>query len=547
MAALLAERASTAPDEDSRTSADRLRHHVDEFLIPRALDLTSPLVVVLLGSTGAGKSSLFNTLSGKSLSKTGVVRPTTMTAVAVTSPRDSLPAGLTTLRSEGLVEIVVDEAARTGLAVVDSPDFDSVETGNRTLARTLLETADLLIFVTTDTRYADDVPWQVLLRARERGVPIVAVMNRLPLDDEDAHAVLTDFKRLIAENGLADQGPAGALDVITVPRDALDPVISGLDADAARPVLTVLDKLMESDQARKELAAKSMTAAVEGLADPTSRIIADLEREGEAAVHLMKVAAEAYERARSDIEGHIDRGSFLRAEVLREWQEFVGANRVTRVISEGIGRVAASIRSVFDPGPEARPNEVRTSALEDLAALVVSRSDEAAASAAEKWNDRDLGRLALETDAHLWGSTPSLMDQVKTNLESWATTIAAEINEMGHNRKGIAKVASLGVNVVGTGAIIAVFAHTGGLTGAEAGIAAVTAVLNQALLEAIFGEGNVAAFIKRSRARLDEVIDSVLRSELDRFREALAVGPENLELATKLRESVVDLDRAPTA
>jgi len=55
--------------------------------------------------------------------------------------------------------------------VVDAPDFDSVELSNRALAVELLEAADLVIFVTTATRYADQVPWTILGRARQRGVP----------------------------------------------------------------------------------------------------------------------------------------------------------------------------------------------------------------------------------------------------------------------------------------------------------------------------------------------------------------------------------------
>ena len=87
------------------------------------------------------------------------------------------------------------------------------------------------------------------------------------------------------------------------------------------------------------------------------------------------------------------------------------------------------------------------------------------------------------------------------DLEAWAAGIGDEIRALGEQRKGWAQVASIGVNAVGTSAILAVFVHTGGLTGAEVGITAATAVVNQKLLEAIFGEANVAAFVV-PRARL---------------------------------------------
>ena len=78
----------------------------------------------------------------------------------------------------------------------------------------------------------------------------------------------------------------------------------------------------------------------------------------------------------------------------------------------------------------------------------------------------------------------------------------SEIRVLGEQRKGWAQVASIGVNAVGTSAILAVFVHTGGLTGAEVGITAATAVVNQKLLEAIFGEANVAAFVSQARESL---------------------------------------------
>ncbi len=100
-----------------------------------------------------------------------------------------------------------------------------------------------------------------------------------------------------------------------------------------------------------------------------------------------------------------------------------------------------------------------------------------------------------------------------------------------------AQVASIGLNVLGTSAILAVFVQTGGLTGAELGIGAATAVLNQKLLEAIFGEGNVSAFVNRARARLDEILDAEFETEQRRFLDALGPLAEESDLATRLRQA----------
>ena len=544
---LLNERVSTASTMDDQDRAARLKTHVDEFLIPRALDLTTPLVVVLLGSTGAGKSSLFNTLVGQDISKTGVVRPTTMKAIVTVHPDDGTPLALDDLAALGAAKITTTPQARRGLILVDSPDFDSVETENRELARTLLELADLIVYVTTDTRYADDVPWQILRRARQRGVPLMAIVNRLPHSEADARAILSDFRRLIEENELSSQGVDNELIIVPVSRDELDPGVSGLSQNSVEPLIETLDRLMEDDKRRKQLAEQALGAAMAGITEPLREIAMDALAEGETAAELVDEARQAYARAREQISEEMDRGTFLRAEVLREWQEFVGANRVTRVISEGIGRIAATIRSIFDPGPEGEPTRVRTSALQDLTALIAGKSDSAAAATADRWTERQLGRRALGDHPDLWGSSTGLIEELQVKLENWASGIASEIHEMGQNRKGVAKVASLGVNVVGTGAIIAVFAHTGGLTGTEAGIAAVTAVLNQALLEAIFGEGNVAAFVKRSRLRLDEIVATAIDSELRRFEIALADQQQSALLGDAISTVAGELEAVGSA
>ena len=60
-------------------------------------------------------------------------------------------------------------------------------------------------------------------------------------------------------------------------------------------------------------------------------------------------------------------------------------------------------------------------------------------------------------------------------------------------------------------------------------------MLNQKLLEAIFGEGNVAAFVNRARGRLDQILDSVFEMERQRFRRALGPLAEPDDLAAELR------------
>ena len=167
---------------------------------------------------------------------------------------------------------------------------------------------------------------------------------------------------------------------------------------------------------------------------------------------------------------------------------------------------------------------MREVAFADLVASVVRHADSAASRTAAIWVEDPHGAVAVSREAGSLGCFAGPGARVGApGLQGWMEEIGDEIRSIGAERKGRAQVASIGLNVLGTSAILAVFVHTGGLTGAELGIGAATAVLNQKLLEAIFGEGNVAAFVNRARARLDQILDSVFETEKQRFLRAL--GP----------------------
>ena len=540
LAAALRRRTATAPGEDRESRADSLRRHVEEYLLPRAADLDAPLLVVILGSTGSGKSSLLNALAGAKVSPSGVLRPTTRRPVAI-AHRDDLGEGsrMAAVAQRSGLELRANVGARRGLVLVDAPDFDSIEAENREQAMALLEVADLVIFVTTATRYADQVPWHVLGRAHTRGVPLLAVVNRLPTDAGDAASVLADFRALLERGKVTEQGATGTLDLVEVPEGALDPAHDALDAGAVAPVREALDRLMRSTEERRALARRGLAAALKGIPEAVEAIAGQVDEEQRAVADLRAFADAAYERARANLGEELKRGTFLRAEVLRQWQDFIGAGQVARFLAEGIGKLVATVRSMFDPGPPAPATEVREAAFADLNALTVQHADTAAQRTATEWSNDRYGSLALAADEGLWRASPGLAARMTDDLERWAGSIGEEIRAMGASRKGWAQAASIGVNAIGTSAVLAVFVHTGGLTGAEVGITAATAVVNQKLLEAIFGEANVAAFVARARDELDAILDAALSDERTRWSAVLGeTGDPKLaeELRTTARE-----------
>ncbi|MEX0946847.1 MAG: ABC transporter, partial [Acidimicrobiia bacterium] len=153
------------------------------------------------------------------------------------------------------------------------------------------------------------------------------------------------------------------------------------------------------------------------------------------------------------------------------------------------------------------------------------------------WSADHFGAYALAADPGLWGASEMAAPQLDRHLDSWIEKIGEEIRVIGAKRKGRAQAASISLNVLGTSAMLAVFLHTGGLTGAELGIGAATAVINQKLLEAVFGEANVSIFVNEASARLAAILDETFASERQRFVTALGPLAEPTDLASTLRSA----------
>src|SRR5690606_4993030 len=122
---------------EARASRKRLLDQLDDHLLPRLEDLSAPAIVVVAGSTGAGKSTLVNSVLGTEVTQAGVLRPTTRRPVLAHHPEDAeLLASHPLLDA---VEVVAHGAVPRGIALLDAPDIDSVLEANRDIAHRLLE------------------------------------------------------------------------------------------------------------------------------------------------------------------------------------------------------------------------------------------------------------------------------------------------------------------------------------------------------------------------------------------------------------------------
>jgi energy-coupling factor transporter ATP-binding protein EcfA2 len=539
-----------ASSEAPATRARQLRELLAGHVRLRLQSLETPLVVLLLGPTGSGKSTLFNTLAGRAISPTGILRPTTRKAIAFVNPGDeaALREGILTgidepPVGEPRVLVEADNDVAPGLALFDAPDLDSVELGNRELADQLVERADLCFFLTTATRYADRVPWRVLARIGERGLPLVVVVNRLPSDRADRDAVLGDVVRLFKEAGL-DSGldPSGkkGLEIIGVTEGALDTEREALDPAAAASITARVAHLRADRDARLALAARALAGSLAGLGPLVDLIADDAAHEAIDVGALRRAATDAYERELDGLRDELGRGRFLREEALRHWQAYVGADDVTRVFSNWIGSIRGTIMNLVRP-TAAPVAELREATTDDLLALARVHAAEAARRTATAWSGDLRLESAIGPDASLWGPSEGFDERLRARLDEWIASIGQDIMEAGAGKRRLARGATIGVNAVSIGVVLATFIHTAGLTGAEVGVAAATAFVNQKLLGALFGEAAMAELIRRARARLVAALALTFGEERARF-EALVPAQEELEdLVEGLRAAATEL------
>ncbi|HEY6635425.1 MAG TPA: dynamin family protein [Acidimicrobiia bacterium] len=188
---------------------DRLAGTIRSYLIPRLHDPDVPMTVVFAGPTGSGKSTLVNSLTGLDVSAAGVIRPTTKAPVVLASAAHA--ADYTSIAGVTCEVVTGTAPVLAGMTLVDTPDLDSTSVEHRALAERLIDNADVVIFVTSALRYADEVPWQVLRRAVARGTDVIHVLNRVGSATSGA---AVDFRSRLAAAGMDDT-------LITVPEHHL--------------------------------------------------------------------------------------------------------------------------------------------------------------------------------------------------------------------------------------------------------------------------------------------------------------------------------------
>lgn len=168
-------------------------------------------VVALVGATGSGKSSLFNSLAGMDIAEITTRRPTTAEPTACVWGNENADPLLDWLdvpvRNRTRRETVLDADSQTslhGLVLLDLPDHDSAFLSHRLEVDRLVELADLLIWVVDPQKYADDVLHSGYLRPHaDRSDVMVVVLNQVDtLSPDEAETCERDLRRLLKADGL---------------------------------------------------------------------------------------------------------------------------------------------------------------------------------------------------------------------------------------------------------------------------------------------------------------------------------------------------------
>jgi GTP-binding protein EngB required for normal cell division len=177
-------------------------------------------VVALAGSTGSGKSSLFNALSGGDHSPVGVRRPTTSKAHASVWGSEGaaplvqwlgVPRRQTTWRHGSGDTWAADGSGRAGvddeldgLVLLDLPDHDSTVVEHQHEVDRLVELVDLLVWVVDPQKYADQVLHERYLRRLSgHSAVTVVVLNQIDtVNPFAAAACIEDLRRLLDDDGL---------------------------------------------------------------------------------------------------------------------------------------------------------------------------------------------------------------------------------------------------------------------------------------------------------------------------------------------------------
>ncbi len=498
-----------------RTARTEMVDQLEDYVIPRLMTIDAPLLTVVGGSTGAGKSTLVNSLVGTKVTEPGLLRPTTRSPVLVHNPDDAkwfgqdrilpdLERVTSATNDPNALQLVPSESVPTGLAILDAPDVDSVEERNRALAAQLLAAADLWLFVTSAARYADQVPWNFLKQAAERSTAVAIVLDRTA--PEAVETVSTPLARMLASRGLKDS-PLFAVQEGTVDDEGL------LPREEVAEIRAWLDSLAADADARAavvkqtlEGAIRTLTRRTHGVADAVIEQVAVEQRLREDAVKAYDGAIDAVAKASAD-------GSLLRGEVLARWQEFVGTGELLRSLETRVGWLRDRIVNAVK-GKPLQAERITVAVESGLETLILEHAEAAAERAEASWQSLASGQQLLgDAGQDLGRASRDFRRDAERAVREWQQAVLDLVRTEGADKRTTARFLAGG-----------------------------SAVIGQKLLEAVFGDQAVRTLAERARKDLEARVETLMHAERERYLGILDSLGLDAQAEKELREASRRID-----
>jgi energy-coupling factor transporter ATP-binding protein EcfA2 len=569
----------------ARAERRKLLSQIDDYLLPRLRQSGSPILVALVGSTGAGKSTLLNSLAGMQVSATGIRRPTTNSPVLACHPSDigwfaenvflpTLPRvrqqGLAMPGRDGLLVLAASEGMPKGVALLDTPDIDSVVQAHREFAHQFLDASDLWLFMTSAMRYADAAVWDLLQQARDRGAALAIVLSRVP--PAAAPQLTSHFVAMLEANGL------GETQRFVIPETVVTD--ARLPTAVAAPVRQWLEETAAQDDRRVAVLTQTMAGVLDTFRARVPALAKQVEDQQAVAAELRSIVAAAYEAGLADLDEAVGNGSLLHGEILARWQDFAGTGDLLRTLQ---------VRRSRNPGrARKRAGAVRAHALgtairSSMEALVAAVADRAAENTVARWQQQPAGRALLAglpppgaERAASQAPFPSLFDDVGAGTE---TAVAPDPDEApglgavealarsspdlaGRSAQAVSTWQDHVLHLVQTEHLtkrsvsrvmsfdepsLALVLTVGVLGDGIAGAAEDedSSTVPQRLLTSLFGAGQLREITAQARLDLHERIGMLLAEETRRFTEIIdSAGAADATLAAELRQASVALEAA---
>jgi hypothetical protein len=220
----------------------------------------------------------------------------------------------------------------------------------------------------------------------------------------------------------------------------------------------------------------------------------------------------------------------------------VGTGELLRSLESRVGQVRDRIAGIIRGKP--REAERVTVAVESgLETLVLEHAEAAAERAEASWQGLVAGQqLLADAGQDLGRASRDFRREAEREVREWQRGVLEMVRGEGANKRSTARFLAFGVNGLAVALMVVVFAHTAGITGAEAGIAGGSAVLGQKLLEAVFGDQAVRSLAERARKDLERRVSDLLDTERARYLDILDTLEIDPEAEGELRQAARRVD-----